>query len=204
MEKTSRGKLGEERARALYEAARESTGTQEGRASILFEIREILALIEISKRFITEVEKETSRHLNEIPYSGCILSLKGIGEITTAGFIGEVGDFSKFQTISEIMKLAGLDLFEISSGKHKGIQRISKRGRPLMRKLLFFAAINVVRKGGVMHEQYQRYLHRGMPRMKALIAIARKLLCVIFALVLDHRNYVSNFTEKQNTHKEAA
>ena len=43
--------------------------------------------------------------------------------------------------------LAGLDLFEVSSGKHKGERHISKRGRPLMRKLLFYAAINVVRKG---------------------------------------------------------
>ena len=71
------------------------------------------------------------------PYKNSILSLKGIGEITAAGLIGEVGDFAKFKTISEITKLAGLDLFEVSSGKHKGQQHISKRGRPLMRKLLF-------------------------------------------------------------------
>lgn len=204
LKKISRGKLGEERARALYEAATKSVGIKEGQASILFEVREILALIETSERFIAELEKEMSCHLHEIPYSGFVLSLKGIGEITASGLIGEVGDFSKFSTIPEIIKLAGLDLFEISSGKHKGIRRVSKRGRPLMRKLLFFAAINVVREGGVMHERYQGYLQRGMPKMKALIAVARKLLCIIFALVRDHSEYVSNFAEKQNTVKEAA
>lgn len=75
-----------------------------------------------------------------------------------------------------------------------------------MRKLLFFAAINVVRKGGIMHEQYQKHINGGMPKMKALVAIARKLLCVIFALVRDHSEYISNFKKGQNTIpvKEAA
>lgn len=203
LRKTSRGKLGKERAKALYEASRGSVGIQEGLASILLEIREILTSIEASRRFVAEIEKEMSRHLKQIPYSSSILSLKGIGEITAAALIGEVGDFTKFKTISEVMKLAGLDLFEISSGKHQGRRRISKRGRPLMRKLLFFAAINVVRKGGAMHEQYQRYLKRGMLKMKALVAIARKLLRVIFALVRDHSVYVKDYSKLQNLKKAA-
>lgn len=195
LKQTSRGKLGKDRAKALYETSRGSIGIQEGRVSITLEIREILLFIETSERFVAKVEKEMSFHLKQIPYSRSILSLKGIGEITAAGLIGEVGDFNEFNTISEIMKLAGLDLFEISSGKHKGRRRISKRGRPLLRKLLFFAALNVVRKGGIMHEQYHRYLQRGMLKMKALIAIARKLLGIIFALVRDHSEYVINYSK---------
>jgi len=46
-----------------------------------------------------------------------------------AGIIGEIGDFKKFKTRSEIMKLAGLDLYEISSGKMKGQRRIAKKGQ---------------------------------------------------------------------------
>lgn len=74
------------------------------------------------------------------------------------------------------------------------------------RELLFFAAINVVRKGGIMHENYQKYVNRGMPKIKALVAIARKLLGVIFALVRDHREYIGDFREGQSTvlAKEAA
>ena len=64
-----------------------------------------------------------------------------------------------------------------------------------MRKLLFFAAINIVRKGGILHKQYQSYLQRGMVKMKALIAVARKLLGIIFALVRDHRDYIENYSE---------
>ncbi len=136
-----------------------------------------------------------SFHLKEIPYSNLLIAIKGIGEITVGGLIGEVGDFKNFNTIAEILKYAGLNLFEISSGIHNGQRHISKRGRPLMRKLLFFAAINVVRKGGIMHEQYQKYLEGGMLKMKALIAISRKILCIMFALVRDQSDYIENYVE---------
>jgi transposase len=189
LRKISRGKLGRVQAQALNDAAQESVGIQEGQRGMVLEIHEILSGIEASDRFIKQIESEMVRSLKQIPYSGSILSLKGIKEVTAAGLIGEVGDFRQFRTIPEILKLGGLDLFEVSSGKHRGSRHISKRGRPLLRKLLFFAAINTVRKGGVMHSIYQRYLERGMPKLKAVVAISRKLLGIIFALVRDHSHY---------------
>jgi transposase len=193
LRKVSRGKLREDRSKALFEAASESVGVQEGRSSMLLEIRLMLETIATYDRFVDGVETEMVRHLEQIPYSRAILSLKGIGPVTTAGLIGEVGDFTKFGTISEVMKLAGLDLYEVSSGKHRGKLRISKRGRPLIRKLLYLAALSTVRKGGVMHEWYQRALGRGMIKTKALVAVSRKLLGLIFALVRDHSVYVENY-----------
>jgi len=203
LRKISRGQIKEERTRELYAVAKTSVGIKEGRTSILFEIKEILSMIKTTERFITEIEKEISRHLKDIPYSKFIISMKGIGEITVSGLIGEVGDFREYKTISEILKLGGLDLFEISSGKHKGQHRISKRGRSLMRKLLFFAAINVVRKGGILHEYYQGCLERGMVKMKALIAVSRKLLGIMFALVRDHREYIEDYIVEQELKKAA-
>ena len=197
LRQVSRGKLGKVRAQALYDAAVQSVGLQEGRRGILLETEEILSGLEACKRFIEKMEEEMVPYLEQIPYSDSLLSVKGIGKITVAGLIGEVGDFRQFHTLREVMKLAGLDLFEISSGKHKGNRHISKRGRPLLRKLLYFAAINTIRKGGVMHASYQRYLERGMPKIKALIAIARKLLGILFALVRDHSQYVENYSPKE-------
>jgi len=201
----SKGRLGATRAKALYEAARTSTGVTEGRFSVALEILAILEAITACNEFVAQLEEEMSRQLEEIPYSRQILSMKGIGRITVAGLIGEVGDFNSFDTQRELLKHAGLDLFEISSGKHKGNKRISKRGRPLLRKLLFFAALNTVRKGGIMHEHYQRHLQKGMKRIKALVAIARKLLGVIFALVRTGHEYQINYQELQtDAHMPAA
>jgi transposase len=198
LRKVSRGKLGAERAKSLYEAVQDSVGIREGRESILLEIQEILSHVDSSDRFVSRLEEELCRHLQEIPASRYLLSMNGIGTITAAGLIGEVADFDKFHTISEVTKLAGLDLFEISSGKHRGMRRISKRGRPLMRKLLYFAALNTVRKGGVMHEKYRSYLDRGMIKTKALVAIARKLLGILFALVRDHCEYTKDYSNTAN------
>jgi hypothetical protein len=198
VKKVSRGKLGHERAKKLFEAARDSIGIYEGKESILLEIEHLVSKIENEDRFIDHLKQHMANYLGQIPYSGSLLSIKGIGEITAAGLIGEVGDFRKFRTISEMMKLAGLDLYEVSSGKHKGQRRISKRGRSLMRKLLFFVAINAVKSNGIMHEPYQQMLDRGMPKIKALTAISRKLLRIIFALARDNTVYVENYSEIHN------
>jgi transposase len=197
LKRVSRGKLGRAQSQRLYDAAAQSVGLQEGRRGILLEIEEILSSLEACNRFIEKLEEQMLFYIEQIPYSDSLLSVKGIGEVTVAGLIGEVGDFRQFHTLREVMKLAGLDLFEISSGKHKGNRHISKRGRSLLRKLLYFAAINTVRKGGVMHASYQRHLERGMPKTKALIAIARKLLRTLVALVRDHSQYVENFSPKE-------
>lgn len=203
LRRISRGKLKEERVQALYAAAEHSVGLQEGRRAILLEMQEILSGIESADKFILKVEQEMAALLPEIPYSHSILSLKGIGEVTAAGLIGEVGDLGKFHTLSEVMKLAGLNLFEISSGKHKGNRHISKRGRSLLRKILFFAALNTVRTGGVMYATYQRHLGKGMPRIKALVAVERKLLGILFALVRDHSEFIVDYSNLISLKKAA-
>jgi len=204
LRRVSRSQLGQERIQALFEAAQKSIGIDEGKESILMEIAHLASNIENESRFIDDLEKQMASYLDEIPYSSSLLSIKGIGTVTVAGLIGEVGDFKKFQTISEIMKLAGLDLFEVSSGKHRGQRRISKRGRSLMRKLLYFAAINAVKSHGIMNEPYQKMLDRGMPKMKALVAISRKLLGLIFALARDNTVYEENYSNKHHHFKLAA
>ncbi|MDR4498472.1 MAG: hypothetical protein MRK02_17040 [Candidatus Scalindua sp.] len=54
-----------------------------------------------------------------------------------------------------------------------------------------------------MHEYYQGCLARGMLKMKALTAVSRKLLGVIFALVRDHSEYIGNYAVEQELKKAA-
>lgn len=197
VKRVSKGRMASAKAKDLFEAAKGSAGIVEGRFSIGLEIQETLKAIAAIDDFVVRLETEMSHYLDKVPYSRLLLSMKGIGRVTAAGLIGEVGDFNSFNTQKELLKHAGLDLFEISSGKLRGSRRISKRGRPLLRKLLFFAAINTVRKGGAMHEHYQRYLKNGMKKIKALVAIARKLLGIIFALVRTQREYQEDYQQIQ-------
>jgi transposase len=193
MRKRSMGKFGIKDAESLIGLARETVGIKEGLGGIFMDIRHILMQLEAEVRFISEIEAEMGTTLERIPCSVRLLSIKGLGTVSVAGLIGEVGDFSKFSTQSEIMKLAGLDLYEISSGKRKGQRRISKRGRSLLRKILFYAAIQMIRKNGIMSEYYARLIGRGMERMRALIAVSRKLLRIIHAILRDNRDYVEQY-----------
>jgi len=190
MRKRSMGKFGIQAAGSLIGLAREIVGIKKGLSGIFLDLRHILIQLEAEVRFIAEIETEMGETLERIPFSDRLLSIKGLGIVSVAGIIGEVGDFSKFSTQPEIMKLAGLDLYEISSEKRKGQRRISKRGRGLLRKILFYAAIQMTRKNGIMHDYYARLTGRGMERMRALIAVSRKLLRIIHAIVRDDSDYV--------------
>ncbi len=203
--KRSMGKFGVREAELLISRARDTIGIKEGLAGMVLDIHHILAQLETVNGFIEEIEAEMAKALERIPSSARILSMKGLGVVTVAGLIGEVGDFSKFRTQSEIMKLAGLDLYEISSGKRKGHRRISKRGRSLLRKILYNAAISTIRKNGIMCTQYAKLIGRGMKRTSALIVIAKKLLRIIHAMMRDERDYVHHYeSPKRVVIKKAA
>ncbi len=205
MRKQSMGKFGVQQAELLIRLARDTIGIKEGIAGLVLDIRHILMQLETVHGFVAEIEAEMEKALDRIPYSTRILSMKGLGVVTVAGLIGEVGDFTKFSTQSEIMKLAGLDLYEISSGKRKGQRRISKRGRSLLRKILYNAAISTIRKNGIMALQYANLIGRGRVRTSALIVIAKKLLRIIYAMVRDSRDYICNYeSPKRLEIKEAA
>jgi len=205
MRKKSRGKFREHHADMLINLAKNTVGIREGVAGISMDIRHILVQLEMLKSLIAEIENEMEIALGRIPYSSKLLSIKGLGIVSVAGIIGEIGDFKKFQTQGEIMKLAGLDLYEISSGKMKGQRRISKRGRSLLRKILYYAAIQTIRKNGILYDYYTRLTDRGMKRMMALVAVSRKLLGIIYAIVRDDSEYLVNFESiKRQVIKKAA
>ena len=73
------------------------------------------------------IKKVLEEIILKVPYVEKLLAIKGVGSITIAGFIAEVGDIRRFDSPKQIQKYAGLELVENSSGKHKGRTRISKR-----------------------------------------------------------------------------
>ena len=198
LKRVSKGRFKATKAETLFDVAQTSAGIIEGSASISFEVKAILETVTACNDFIFKLEEQMTYYLEQTPTHNLLLSMKGISTITAAGLIGEVGDFNNFTTQRELFKYVGFDLFEISSGKRQGSRRISKRGRPLLRKFLFFAALNTVRKGGIMHAHYQRHLKKGMKRIKALVAIARKLLAIIFALVRTGNEYQEDYHQMQS------
>ena len=58
-------------------------------------------------------------------------------------------------------------------------------GRPAIRSALYMAALSASRCNPVMRQFYQRLLARGKPKMVALIAVARKVLTILNAMIRD-------------------
>ena len=98
----------------------------------------------------------------------------------------DLGDISRFNDPRQIQKLAGLNLVENSSGKHKGKTTISKRGRKRLRHGLFFAMIAILANNPEFRSLHQRNLTREknpLNKMQSIIALCGKLIRIFYALL---------------------
>ena len=138
--------VGMKRATTLCETAKRSIGLKKGSSAARYEMKLLLEDYEYKKAQLDAVMEEIEKLCRKIPESEQMLAIKGIGVITVAGFLAEVGDVRRFESPRQIQKLAGLSLRENSSGKHKGQTTISKRGRSKLRAVLFNAAIPLIAK----------------------------------------------------------
>ena len=62
-------------------------------------------------------------------------------------------------------------------------------GRPFARSAIFMAALSAIRCNPVLREFYKRLLARGKPKMVALIAVARKTLTILNAMIRDKKQW---------------
>lgn len=196
LNQVSRGKLGRPRAEALHAAAQSSIGLVEGLPGMVETLGYYLKQLDLLEHQKSTLETRLDQTLVHLPGHELILSIKGLGKITAAILLSEVVDFKGYTRESD----SGLDLYEVSSGKHKGDKRISKRGRSLLRKALFYAALNTVKVGRPFYEDYQGHLAKGTKKIKALTIISKKILRVIFSMI-KHNQY---YDEKYTTLRQAA
>ena len=134
------------RAEALVKAASRSVGRTSGKVASEASLQNLLAEYDLYCQQYDKQEQLMQDLLMQVPNADKLLDIKGVGLITAATFVGEVGDISRFQDPRQIQKLAGLNLVENSSGKHKGKTTISRRGRRRLRHSLFFSMIAMLGK----------------------------------------------------------
>jgi transposase len=173
------------RAHELVEQARHSVGLCEGTKMARLELRTLLTTYEVTQQQLEQVMKEIEDLLNNIPGVQHILTIPGIGIATVAGFFAEVGDLSRYQHPRQLQKLAGLNLKENRSGKHRGKTRITKRGRPQLRALLYKVIRPLVAKNPAfkaLHVYYTTRQQNPLRKQQSLIALCCRLLRIMFVL----------------------
>lgn len=110
-------------------------------------------------------------------------SIPGVGPITAASFISEVGDINRFKTPEQLVAYAGIDPRVHQSGiSINGKGYISKRGNKILRTRLFNAASVAVLHDNIFKTFFQKKKSEGKPYRVALVATMRKMTHVIHAV----------------------
>jgi len=186
--------VGMKRAESLYEAAQKTIGCTEGESSSRMEIKLLLQDYHNKTAQYQAVMEVIDGLCRQIPEVAKLLEIKGVGLVTVAGFLSEVGDIRRFNSPKQIQKLAGLALRESSSGKHKGQTTISKRGRARLRAILFQAVMPLVAKNAEfaeIHKYYTTRIKNPLKKKQSLIALCCKLIRVFYAILTKGIDYDS-------------
>lgn len=204
-EKKMRGRgVTEDRAKTLVEAAHNSVGIAGGTGTK----SELYMLLEEHRLWTSQLEvvnKVLEETILKVQYAEKLLAIKGVGIITIAGFIAEVGDIRRFDSPKQIQKYAGLELVENSSGKHKGRTRISKRGRRKLRKILYQVMVPLLARNKEFRAIYDYYVTRvknPLKRRQAMIAVSCKLIRVFYTVLTKGVDY-DRFKMMSDIHRKS-
>ena len=184
--------VGVKRATTLYETAKRSIGHDQGMSAAKLEMALLLEDYEAKAKQLAFVMAALESTLRNIPEAEKLLAIKGIGTISVAGFLAEVGDLRRFESPKQIQKLAGLSLRENSSGKHKGQTTISRRGRDKLRQVLFNAVIPLLATNEEFRSLHQYFTTRTVNPLKkkqSAVALCGKLIRVFYAIMVHGVEY---------------
>lgn len=184
--------VGKKKVKELLNAAKESVGVCSGLSGARIRLAILIDNFEQNKKHLELLEKEMESQLKSTGYFESLTSIDGVGVVSSASFLGEIGDPKRFSHPQQIIRLAGFNLVENSSGDHKSKTGISKRGRKKLRAILYNMALVLVSKNDEMKSLYN-YLktrkNNPLKKKQALIVIAEKIVRVMFYLMKNEEEY---------------
>jgi transposase len=114
-----------------------------------------------------------------------LASVPGVGPVIARTLIAELPELGQLDR-KQIAALAGLAPFTRQSGQWRGKSFVSG-GRKAVRTVLFMGALVAKRYNPTLKVFFERLRTAGKPKMVALIAVARKLLTILNAILRDRR-----------------
>jgi transposase len=128
--------------------------------------------------------------LGDIPIVEQLQSIHGLGTTAIATVLGCAGDLRNYSHGRQLLRRAGLNLAECTSGRHKGQIKLSKRGDSVLRKHLFLAALSLIR----LNPEFQKYHEynvkiKGMKKMASVFKVIGKLARILVGMVQRGESY---------------
>lgn len=184
--------VGMKKAMELVETAERSVGVDYGISSAKVKLNILISELEFTEKQLVELEAEMEKQLNNTGYAQKLLAIKGIGIVTAASFLGEVGDITRFDSARQISNMAGYNLVEDSSGQNQSGTAISKRGRKTLRNVLYTMSLVCVAKNDELKKLYEYLRTRSINPLKkkqALVVISKKLVTIIYTIITKNTTY---------------
>jgi transposase len=148
-------------------------------------------LIEVLNCEIAEIETDIKALIKAEPEisddAQLMRSVPGVGPVACMQLITQMPELGHVGP-KQVAALAGLAPFNVDSGAYRGKRKIGG-GRKRVRDALYMAALNAVRRAAHFKTFYTRLRQAGKPAKLALIAVARKLLTVLNAMIRDRKPY---------------
>jgi transposase len=137
---------------------------------------------------INKLNQDIVKAASSLPEYQLLFKVRGFGELTAAYMTAMLAS-GVFRTSDAFVAFIGYDLRVRESGKLKGKRKLSKRGDPEARHLLYMAALAAAHKPGPFADLYAHYMARGFTKTETLVFIARKLARVAWAIYTKKQPY---------------
>jgi transposase len=156
--------------------------------SVKLRVGHDLALIDYLSTLIGEADAELARLSVSEPWADQVpflIQLSGIGLITAMTILSAIGDIRRFPTAKKLAGYSGLGTRVHASGQTHYTGRITKEGRRELRTVMVEAAWAAVRHHAHWKAQFEALAAR-IGKQRAIVAIARKLLVVVWHVLTNH------------------
>jgi transposase len=187
----------------VYSLAEHSVGLKLDRwTTKALELRTYIAELRTIEQQRVAIVKRLRADLETNEDYELISSIPGVGLETGSALLAEIGDISRFGVDRQLISFAGLDLVSYQSGEYTGPARVSKRGRPLIRKVAYQAvnAALLARKPNIFNRRYREIIAKqGQTkdvRQKAKVKLCAKLLRIVFAVLTKREPYREHPTDQ--------
>jgi transposase len=179
--------------RQAHALATISVGVQDGVQALQLMAKQQLQILALLQRQWAETCEAMIDCFLELPESRYLLSVRGLGLISAARILAEIGDPSHYHNGRQWIKLAGSQPTPNLSGrKTRSETPMSRKGRPRLRTTLFYAVLRLVQVDDAFAQEYLRFQQREknpLTKMQALGALMNKLLRILWTLVRKQTFY---------------
>jgi len=153
--------------------------------------RSIARLLKALEKELSEIDKDIDDAVRGSPAwrekEDLLASVPGVGAVTARTLLAELPELGTL-TRREIASLAGVAPYTQQSGQWKGKSFIGG-GRAGVRCALYMAAVTAARCNNTLRPFYQKLIAAGKKPKVALIAVARKLLTILNAILRDQTKW---------------